>query len=524
MKDFNYKRGVIFLIVISAVVRSFLSLILNIGGEEAYYWTFALYPELGSFDQPPMIGWFIQLFTNNLALQGDFFVRLSSIVTGSANIWIIFIIGRRIKGESAGFYSALLYSISFYLSLIAGLFILPEGPQTFFYLLSVYFLSEGIIMRDQNCPESKILCRMALILAGLFIGLATLSKFSSVLLWVGVLFYASVFSKSLFKRVEIYIAVLVTMLSLFPVFIWNFNNNFIGFQYLTSTLKLSGGINTEAFLKGIFIPLLLNNPVNLWIIYKSLRAIKHDMFIEKGYAYLLLSLSLPVIFISVVLSLVSESFIYAASLGIIPLIIIAGAWISTRKNEIKSILRLKSVMLSLCFFVVIIVIGLAHHKAGVFNYLLTYSKKEIPAGKNDFTLNRYGLKDLAAEFKKLRDLDIASGRISPHAYIIEFDYKRAALKDYYLARPVNTVVKTAGKPGNVRKYRWITAKRGGLKIGESVYYIKSSRDDEQGLDFGKEHFERVEIARTIYLKKFKKPVIRYTVYRFKNMVSLPDSE
>ena len=82
MKESDYKRYVIILIAISAAVRSLLAVFINLGGEEAYYWTFAQFPELGSFDQPPMIGWFIQLFTNNLALPGEFFLRLSSIITG----------------------------------------------------------------------------------------------------------------------------------------------------------------------------------------------------------------------------------------------------------------------------------------------------------------------------------------------------------------------------------------------------------------------------------------------------------
>lgn len=521
MKDLNYKRYVILLIAISAAIRSLLAIVLNLGGEEAYYWTFSLFPELGSFDQPPMIGWFIQLFTNNLALGGEFFLRLSSIVTGCANIWLIYIIGRRIKGEAAGFYSALLYSFSFYLSLVAGLFILPEGPQTFFYLLSLYFLLEGLIPRDKNCAESRMLCRMALVLAGLFIGFATLSKFSSFLLWLGVAVYAISNDRSLFKRTDLYLAAFVTLASLFPVILWNVNNDFLGVEYLAGTMKFSGGINLQAFLKGIFIPFLINNPVNLYIIYLSLRAYSRSPFISKEHLSLLLSLSIPVIAVSIVFSLVSDSFIYATSLGIIPFIIIAGSWLSTEHIKTNKILNPKSLRVSLYLFAIVVTIALTHHYTGMLNYLFSVNKEGYSIGSNDFTLDRYGLKKLSYEFKNIRDIDIATGRISAHSYIIEFDYKKAALKDYYLARPNKTFVKTWGPLSKVRKYKWITAKQGGLKTGESVYYVHSSRDDNKGVEFGYNNFEKVEIAKVLYLKKFRKPVIRYTIYRYKNLVNDP---
>ena len=521
MKELNYKKHVILLIAISAAIRSLLAIVINLGGEEAYYWTFALFPELGSFDQPPMVGWFIQLFTNNLALRGEFFLRLSSIATGCANIWIIYIIGRRIKGEAAGFYSALLYSFSFYLSLVAGLFILPEGPQTFFYLLSLYFLLEGLIPRDNNCAESRMLCRMALVLAGLFIGFATLSKFSSILLWLGVAVYAISNDRSLFKRSELYLAALVTLISMFPVLLWNLNNDFLGVEYLAGTMKLSGGLKLQTFLKGIFIPFLINNPVNLYIIFKSLRAHSKSPFISKEHFSLLLSLSLPIIVVSTVFSLVSESFIYATSLGIIPFIIIAGSWLSTIHVKSKKLLDIRALRMSLYLFATVLIIGLTHQFTGMLNHLFTPKKEGYSIGRNDFTLDRYGMKKISYEFKKIRDIDIATGRISAHSYIIEFDYKKAALKDYYLARPNNTFVKTWGPLSKVRKYKWITSKQGGIKLGESVYYVHSSRDGKDGIEFGHSNFKKVEVAKVIYLKKLGKPVIRYTIYRFKNLVNDP---
>ncbi|MDP3452036.1 MAG: glycosyltransferase family 39 protein [Bacteroidales bacterium] len=517
----GYKRAVIFLILISTIIRSLLALSLELGPEEAYYWTFALYPELSNFDQPPMIGWFVQLFTNNLIFGSEFFVRLASIVSGSASIWIVFIIGRRIKGDSAGFYSALLYCISFYLSIISGMLLLPEAPQTLFYLLALYFIIEGVIPKKRNCSESRILCTMALIIAGIFIGLATLSKFSSVFLWFGIFVYAVSFDRSLFKRAEFYAAFIISLIFLIPVYIWNIKNSYVGFEHLSGLVHISKGINFKTLLAGFFIPILINNPLNIVIITRALQFYKHHRNLTFGYIHLLLSLSIPVIVISITMSAFSESFIYAVSLGISPLIFIGGSYLSDMSVTQNRLITQGILKWSITLFVATIIFTVVHLYSGIFNFQNIAYHKNISQEKRDITLSRYGWRELSEEFGKIRDRDIYEGRVSRHSYIIDFNYKRAAQIDFYLARPNNTIVKTFGKRDKTRKYEWITQKLGGLKLGESMYYIESSLDKESAVSFGENFFERRELASTVYIMRAKKPVLRYRIYRFINLIEYP---
>ncbi len=516
-----YKRAVIYLILISTILRSILAIFLELGPEEAYYWTFAIYPELSNFDQPPMIGWFVQLFTNNLVLGGEFFVRLASIVSGSASIWIVFIIGRRVKGESAGFYSALLYCISFYLSIISGMLLLPEAPQTLFYLLALYFLIEGVIPKRRNCSESRILCTMALLIAGIFIGLATLSKFSSVFLWFGLFIYALIFDRSLFKRVELYAAFLISLLFLIPVYIWNIKNSYVGFEHLSGLVHISKGISIKTLIAGFFIPILINNPLNIAIIVKALRFYRTHRNLTFGYIHLLLSLSIPVIAISISMSAFSESFIYAVSLGISPLIFVGGTYLS-EITAARNILIPKGLLKwSINLFVFSILIIVFHLYSGIFSFQNIAGQKSLPSNKVDITLSRYGWSELSEEFGKIRERDISEGRVSRHSYILGFEYRKAAQLDFYLAGPNNIVVKTFGTREKTRKYDWITGKLGGLKLGETLYYIESSLDKVSELSFGKSYFEKTELAGTVYITRSKKPVIRYRIYRFINLKEYP---
>ena len=87
-------RVLIWLIVVSTIVRGVLAAIIEFGNDEVYYWTYALYPDLSHFDHPPMVGFVIQMFSLDLLFQDEFFIRLGSIVFGAIDTYLVFIIAK----------------------------------------------------------------------------------------------------------------------------------------------------------------------------------------------------------------------------------------------------------------------------------------------------------------------------------------------------------------------------------------------------------------------------------------------
>src|SRR5258708_39776406 len=92
-----YKRTVLILISIATIVRLFLATQLDLGNDEVYYWTYALYPDWSHFDHPPLVGIIAQIFSLNLLLRDDFFIILGAIILSSASPWIVFFIGIQIR-------------------------------------------------------------------------------------------------------------------------------------------------------------------------------------------------------------------------------------------------------------------------------------------------------------------------------------------------------------------------------------------------------------------------------------------
>ncbi|MEZ5199138.1 MAG: glycosyltransferase family 39 protein [Bacteroidales bacterium] len=105
MQKGELKKPVFILIGLSTVIRILLAWSLELGNDEVYYWTYALYPDLSHFDHPPMVGWTIQFFSLNLLFDSELFLRMGSIVLGSFNTWFMYLIGRRLKDEQTGYFA-----------------------------------------------------------------------------------------------------------------------------------------------------------------------------------------------------------------------------------------------------------------------------------------------------------------------------------------------------------------------------------------------------------------------------------
>ena len=520
------KRYLFILIGVSALVRALIAYFLDLGNNEAYYWTYGLYPDMSHLDHPPMIGWLIQLFTVNLSFKGEIFLRLASIVIGSLNTWIIFILGRRIKNELTGFYAAILYTASIYCSVFVGTFINPDTPQSLFYLLSIYFLHEGLIVKYEVCNESKVLCRLSLVLAGLFIGLALLSKYSSIFLWAGVGVYVLSSDRKMLKEPFLYVSAAISLLFLIPVLFWNYNNSFASFSFQGARLlSAENGINVKFLIGEVTGAFIYNNPINIILIIAAIFSFKKRRFLSDSQYGLLLSLALPIIFFFLIVSLFTDTMPHWSAPGYFTLILISAAYLSSRyeihKKGTKGIILPSPLRSSLSFLIIATALGLTQYFTGFLNLGLK-QEKEHKIGSSDFTLESYGWDKLKDEFNTLRESDIASGKMAAHTFILSSLWSDASHYDYYIASPNKMVVKTIGPLNETRKYAWITDKRGSFKIGESAYYIESSRDKKSMTEVGNHYFKHVELAKTIYIKRLNQPVLRFKIYRFKELSMIPE--
>ena len=94
----RYTRYVLILMALSATVRALCAALIEFGNDEVYYRLYALFPDWSHFDHPGMVGWMIQLFTLNLAWDSELAIRMASIVLGTVNIWLMYLLGTGLAG------------------------------------------------------------------------------------------------------------------------------------------------------------------------------------------------------------------------------------------------------------------------------------------------------------------------------------------------------------------------------------------------------------------------------------------
>ena len=318
---------VLLIVVLSVIVRGFFAWTLELGNDEVYYWTYALYPALSHFDHPPMVGFVIQAFTFDLYFDSEFFIRLGAVILGGANTWLIYLIGKVVKDKLTGLFAAMLYNASVYCFVIAGIFILPDTPQLFFWLLSLYMII--VALPDKETTKAS---RNIIFYAGIPLGLAMLSKYTSVFLWMGVGLYIIFFNRKWLKTAELYISVLISLVIFSPVILWNIENNFISFSFQSARVGIFGsGLRPDYFATEFFGQVFYNNPFNFVLIIMALVALKTKKFsLPDDYTRILLLTSLPLIFVFLFFALFNRTLPHWTGPAYLSLIIIAAAWLSEK--------------------------------------------------------------------------------------------------------------------------------------------------------------------------------------------------
>ena len=256
----NYKQKAIGTIIVFSILRIILSGFLNLGNDESYYWTFSKQLQWNYFDHPPMVALWIKFFTANLLLEDYlFFLRLGSLIGCAIASYFIYKTIASLHSEKAGFLGVFLYNISFYASITAGLFIMPDTPQMVFWTASMYWVTQ--IMAD----DKKM---WPWIFFGICAGLSIMSKIHGVFIWGGVFLYTLFYKRSWFTNKGLYVAAIITVIIISPILIWNIQNDFITLRFHGErvVIKSESSLNLMGIIRELIGQLVINNPFTFGLI------------------------------------------------------------------------------------------------------------------------------------------------------------------------------------------------------------------------------------------------------------------
>ncbi len=188
--------------------------------EEAQYWLWSKHLDWSYYSKPGMVAWMNYISTSILG-DTNLAVKLPAIVAGFVTSIGIYHSAKQLYNDQkiATLSSLLLYFMPYYYSI--SLFHSTDSFLVAFGAFSYYYFIKAI---HHNLTKDWVLC-------GLFLGLATLSKYSGLIIAATYLIYLTIYKRHLLKRFAL--TALVLLLLMMPIFIWNFNNDFVTFKHVS---------------------------------------------------------------------------------------------------------------------------------------------------------------------------------------------------------------------------------------------------------------------------------------------------
>jgi undecaprenyl-diphosphatase len=234
--------------------RLYLSAELQLHPDEAYYWLWSRYLDVGYFDHPPLVAYFIWLTT--LFSKSELWVRFSGTIVSLLVSGLVWHLSKRLfKSEKVAAGSVALFNV--YPQTVLGLIVItPDIPVLLFWAASI-----SIFWRIVSTGQAWLWVAM-----GFTFGLALLSKYTAILMVPCVLIYLLLTDDRRWLRTLYpYLALAIGLLCFLPVVIWNSRHEWVSFAFQLRNGLGGEGYSPEKVAEYIGGQLLVTGPV-VWFL------------------------------------------------------------------------------------------------------------------------------------------------------------------------------------------------------------------------------------------------------------------
>lgn len=209
------------------VVRLALCGFAGLGDDEAYYWTWSRILEWSYFEHPGMVAWPIH-FSTLLFGHDELAVRLPTLLWSAGTMFVVFKLVRRLfpEDESLAWGTLAVLNVIPLMS-IGAVFVAPDAPFAFFWVLGLYFARIAVGGKEAEARPAFWY------LTGLAGGVGLISKYNMVLLPPTIVLYLALTRQLVpwLKRKEPYLGLSLMLAFFAPVVIWNEQHHWASFLF-----------------------------------------------------------------------------------------------------------------------------------------------------------------------------------------------------------------------------------------------------------------------------------------------------
>lgn len=204
----------------------------GVSPDEAHYWEWSRRLGLSYYSKGPAVAYVIAFFTAIFGPTG-LGIRIGAVVFSTAASYLLYLLGRDLfESEEVGFWAAVLPNITPIFA-IGSILMTTDVMFLFFWTAAVWAVKRAV--DSKNGPWWY--------LAGLFIGLGFLSKYTMALVYpcLALFLLSSRGERAWFLRKEPYIGGLVSLVAATPVIYWNITHGQVTIKHTMGQAHVGGG-------------------------------------------------------------------------------------------------------------------------------------------------------------------------------------------------------------------------------------------------------------------------------------------
>jgi hypothetical protein len=189
--------------------------------QDAYYYFYGENLSLSYFDHPGMIGYILRGFTEVFG-KTVFVIKFADFFITSLTLLSFYRLATYFLSKSRALTALVLISSTLFISILS-FNSTPDVPLLLFWTISIICLYKAIFKQ----------LKWHWVLAGLFIGIAFDSKYTSLFLQIGLLGFLAFSNqyRKLLLSPWLWICLLLSFAASFPVWWWNYQNDFASFTF-----------------------------------------------------------------------------------------------------------------------------------------------------------------------------------------------------------------------------------------------------------------------------------------------------
>ncbi|HEY9764660.1 MAG TPA: glycosyltransferase family 39 protein [Trichocoleus sp.] len=236
---------IVWLLIGGLLVRTLIAAFLFPGFDEAYYYLYSRYLQWSYFDHPPLValttgvGWWLT------GIISPFTIRIGALLLHTLNLGLLYLAARHLFGQEVARMTLAIATLVPLFAIAFGILTSPDNALILFWTATLYWAAIEFFpvpADSDNSDETASLAKSPYVptwrisLFGVLVGLACLGKYHGFVLALSLVLFclASHRFRRVFRSPWILLALLLFGLTLFPLWYWNLQHDWISFRFQLS--------------------------------------------------------------------------------------------------------------------------------------------------------------------------------------------------------------------------------------------------------------------------------------------------